>query len=484
MTLQKVRWVKWSDLSEAQREAYRLNTEQNLSKAHLNLTLLMCEDTNCTDPSHLALIRAFYNEIVDALLDAGNQLAETTTQKLPVIPGWNEMCAEIHSQARNCFLQWRSAGSPRSGALYHNMRISKSHFRLTIRNYKAQKDRIVADSLANNLLRKDTRSFWKEIQKVNNSKQSCPAQTIGDATGPQDICRMWHDHYSSLLNSSRDISKKESVKERVAIVDYVDRYKVSDISSAISKLKRNKSPGADMLCSEHFIYASDKLHIMLTMLFNSAIIHGHLPDRLMETIIVPIVKDSKGTLTDKNNYRPIALTCVASKLLELLILEKCKGVINTSDNQFGFKENHSTDMCVFTLKEVVQYYVSLGSPIYLCFMDASKAFDKVNHWHLLDKLLNRGIPLCLVRLLMFWFSNQDYIVKWNNLHSNSFKVTNGVRQGGILSPRLFTVYVDALSKSLKQSNVGCHFYSICVNHLFYADDSVLMAPSLSLLNDS
>ena len=77
-------------------------------------------------------------------------------------------------------------------------------------------------------------------------------------------------------------------------------------------------------------------------------------------------------------------------------------------------------------------------------MDASKAFDKVNHWHLLDKLLNRGIPLCLVRLLMFWFSNQDYIVKWNNLHSNSFKVTNGVRQGGILSPRLFTVYVDAL----------------------------------------
>ena len=107
-------------------------------------------------------------------------------------------------------------------------------------------------------------------------------------------------------------------------------------------------------------------------------------------------------------------------------------------------------MCVFILKEVVQYYVSLGSPIYLCFMAASKAFHKVNHWHLLDKLLNHGI---------------------------SFKVTNGVRQGGILSPRLFTVHVDALSKSLKQSNVGCHFYSICVNHLFYADDCVLIRPS-------
>ena len=78
----KVRRVKWSDLSEAQREAYRLNTEQNLSKARLNLTLLMCEDTNCTDPSHLTLIRSFYNEIVEALLDAGNQLAETTNSEV------------------------------------------------------------------------------------------------------------------------------------------------------------------------------------------------------------------------------------------------------------------------------------------------------------------------------------------------------------------------------------------------------------------
>ena len=56
-------------------------------------------------------------------------------------------------------------------------------------------------------------------------------------------------------------------------------------------------------------------------------------------------------------------------------------------------------------------------------------------------------------------------------------MTNGVRQGGILSPRLCALYVDALSTSLNQSNVGCHSYSICVNHLFDSDDSVLIAPS-------
>ena len=110
-------------------------------------------------------------------------------------------------------------------------------------------------------------------------------------------------------------------------------------------------------------------------------------------------------------------------------------------------------------------------------MDASKAFDKVNHWHLFDKLLNRGVPVYLVRILLYWHSYQDFIVKWNNTLSDSFKVSNGVRQGGILSPRLFSVYVDDLSKNLSISNVGCHFNSVCVNHLFYADDSVLIAPS-------
>ena len=97
-----------------------------------------------------------------------------------------------------------------------------------------------------------------------------------DATGRQALCRVWHTHYNSLLNSSRDISKNEILKRRVAAVDYVDRYNVRDISRVISKLKKNKSPGADMLCGEHFIYASDKLHVMLTMLFNSISLHENI----------------------------------------------------------------------------------------------------------------------------------------------------------------------------------------------------------------
>ena len=474
--------IKWSQLSEAERDNYKLSTDKKLSRIRLDLSVLMCEDTTCSNPSHLAWIESFYNETVEVLLDAGLEFAESTSGKTPIIPGWNEMCAEIHTQARNCFLQWRSAGSPKSGPMYDNMRISKAHFKLNLRNCKADKDRTVADSLANNLLGKDSRTFWKEIQQIAGNKNTCPAQTIDGITGSQEICNMWKGHFTSLLNSCRDFSKRESVEKRVAVVTYADRYKPDDVANAIKELKRNKSPGADMLTSEHFLYASEKLHVLLSVLFNCVNIHGYLPSRLMETIIVPIVKDNKGILTDKNNYRPIALTCVASKLLEVLILDICSDTITTTDSQFGFKENHSTDMCIFTLKETVQYYVSLGSPVYLCFMDASKAFDKVNHWHLFDKLLNCGVPVYVVRMLLYWHTYQDFIVRWNNTLSPSFKVSNVVRQGGILSPRLFSVYIDDLSKALSKANIGCHLYSVCTNHLFYADDSVLLAPSPVALN--
>ena len=116
---------------------------------------------------------------------------------------------------------------------------------------------------------------------------SCPAQTIDGITGSQEICNMWKGHFTSLLNSCRDFSKRESVVKRVAVVAYVDRYKADDVAKAIKELKNNKSPGADMLTSEHFLYASEKLHVLLSLLFNCVNIHGYLPTRLMEKYHCP-----------------------------------------------------------------------------------------------------------------------------------------------------------------------------------------------------
>ena len=156
-----------------------------------------------------------------------------------------------------------------------------------------------------------------------------------------------------------------------------------------------------------------------------------------------------------------------SNKFENILLELMEPYLSTTDNQFGFKKGHSTDHCIYVLKNVIQYYRSYNSPVYTCFLDASKAFDRVNHWTLFKKLLNRGVPMLLVRILLYWYRTQTFCIKWGTMTSCFFSVSNGVRQGGILSPYLFAIYMDDLSVTLNNAKVGCHINNRCANHLCY-----------------
>ena len=110
-------------------------------------------------------------------------------------------------------------------------------------------------------------------------------------------------------------------------------------------------------------------------------------------------------------------------------------------------------------------------------MDASKAFDRVNHWTLFKKLIDRGMPDVFVRLLVYWYRTQNACVRWSTACSEMFTVSNGVRQGGILSPLFCNVYMDGLSDILCKTECGCTMGGRMINHLMYADDVVILSPS-------
>ena len=116
--------------------------------------------------------------------------------------------------------------------------------------------------------------------------------------------------------------------------------------------------------------------------------------------LVKILKSKTGDLTDKDNYRPIAITSVLSKITEKHLFNCIDNTLLISDHQFGFKRGNSTDMFLFVFKETVSFYVNHGSPVFACFLDIRKAFDRVNHRTLLHKLLQCDIPDFVVRFLM------------------------------------------------------------------------------------
>ena len=87
----------------------------------------------------------------------------------------------------------------------------------------------------------------------------------------------------------------------------------------------------------------------------------YLPPTMIKTTIVPIVKNKSSNLWDSSNYRPIALATIVSKMFESVPLFKCVKYLSTSDNQFGFKSPHSTNLCIYTLKDFIDYYKSRGA---------------------------------------------------------------------------------------------------------------------------
>ena len=107
--------------------------------------------------------------------------------------------------------------------------------------------------------------------------------------------------------------------------------------------------------------------------------HSYLPVPMIETIIVPIVKNKCENLCDTNNYRPIAPATLMSKLFESVILLKRETFLETCPNQFGFKKAHSTEMCIYVLNEMIEFYKSCNTLVCVAFLDASKVYDKIDH---------------------------------------------------------------------------------------------------------
>lgn len=121
----------------------------------------------------------------------------------------------------------------------------------------------------------------------------------------------------------------------------------------------------------------------------------------------------------------------------------------------------------------------MGSTVNLCAMDLRKAFDKVNHHGLFVKLMNRKIPVELLKVLEYWYFHGTTCVRWGCQLSFTFATECGIRQGGVLSPYLFACYVDDIVAILANSGHGCVLGSVSLNVFLYADDILLLSPSVT-----
>ena len=92
------------------------------------------------------------------------------------------------------------------------------------------------------------------------------------------------------------------------------------------------------------------------MCITSFFIHGFLPDSMLSVLIIPVIKDKAGNINSKDNYRPIALASIISKIVEMIMFDRMETHLLTQPNQFGFKKKNGIDQCIFALKELISKY--------------------------------------------------------------------------------------------------------------------------------
>ena len=179
-----------------------------------------------------------------------------------------------------------------------------------------------------------------------------------------------------------------------------------------------------------------------------------------------------------SNHPLIAFTSCITKIFDLVVIKRYRKNLETSELQFSYKGKQSIAMCNMSMKETVRYYGNRGSKVYACFMDASKAFGRIRYDKLFAILLNHGLPCVVVRTLLDMYMRQKVRTSWQGVNSEYFSISNGIRQGGILSPILYTIYADELLIRLSRTGMGCHVGHMFAGALCYADDMVLLCPSI------
>jgi len=144
--------------------------------------------------------------------------------------------------------------------------------------------------------------------------------------------------------------------------------KACEVKEAIEKLKLHKSDGGFMLSSDHFVNAGFDLSIHISFLFTAIISHGSVPRDFVTSTVIPIPKKRNCDMSDSENFRGISLSSLFGKIFDNVILSQFHENLCTSDLQFGFKQNSSTNMCTMILKETVAYYLNKGSPVFVLFL--------------------------------------------------------------------------------------------------------------------
>ena len=273
------------------------------------------------------------------------------------------------------------------------------------------------------------------------------------ADNPDGIANMFNHYFASVF--SRKKANEEDVIESDEPIMTDLTFCEAEVSYVLRSLDSSKATGPDGIPARLLRETADVITPSLCKLLNLSVLSGTIPEEWKLANIVPVHK--KGDKECAENYRPISRLCITSKGLERCVLNNITTRLYDAVNmcQHGFMAGRS---CISNLIDTLDYVGSCldsGGHIDMIYMDMSKAFDKVDHEVLIQKLQkDYGFGGNLLRWFRCYLENRKQLVTVLGATSDILPVTSGVPQGSILGPALFLLYVNDLPSNVKSSRVA------------------------------
>lgn len=324
--------------------------------------------------------------------------------------------------------------------------------------------------------------FWKNLKAMIGTYQVPQPQNIST--------QKWFDYFKDLynpnINDSDEAFNYDTEDTLIELAgDFNSHITAEEVRQAIKKLKKGKAAGSDGLGAEFYSNCGAYFIECLVNLFDHIFESGDYPEEWAKALIYPLYK--KGSKSDVNNYRGISLLNVIAKLYSSVLHNRLSKVSEEYQlipaSQAGFRKGYSTIDNIFCLQSLIQKYLSKKrGRFYVLFVDFSKAFDSVDRdrlWYILEA---HGISGKLLKGLKSMYSTVKCAVRVDKSNATDlFECTSGVKQGCILSPLLFTLFISELDEHMRVS--GMKGTELLTNDerafsLMYADDLCLLSDNV------
>ncbi len=388
-------------------------------------------------------------------------------------PWYTKEVREIVNEKKKRFRDWLKTKSSETRLAYNN---AKKAVKDAVSTAKMKSWENFGMELENNY-RGAQKLFWQTVRRIRKGK-GCAIRSIKDQNGTiltkeVDIIDRWKEYFKGLLNPVDHVNQEFELHYSAE-----NSPTVAEVEEAVKHLKPGKAAGVDEIRPEMLKAMNQKGLEWLTRVFEVVWKTGKTPIDWQTGVVVPLHK--KGDQKDCNNYRGITLLSLPGKAYASVLHRRLSTVVNDKiqDEQCGFRPGRGTTDQLFILQQISEKAWEYDKEVHVCFVDLEKAYDRVDRNLMWETLKEYGVDDQLVGAIASLYKASNSCVRVLGRKSDKFNVGVGLRQGCVLSPLLFIVYMDRIARrSLGQESVMIG--DVKISHLLFADDLAILASSSS-----